>query len=275
MQDLVKAVKERMDSHLVLVARNIMARAKRRENMIESNGAYPVEGKGGSLHAPHDGYIWRWWWYDRDGFEVQDFEKTAMGGEFLPESRLAPDFESERKASRFGWPTLRIDYVDAELADSIVAALDGILRVRCGKAFEGRSGGAMCHMYVDKSCAGAADLVENFIMAPRRAAQEAREAEQAAIYAAAESCPTGRVEISGIVLTTKWQESMYGSTFKMLVQDDRGFKVWGSVPTKMGYKNVQGRSVSFSATIQPSEDDEKFGFFKRPTKATFIDTEAA
>jgi len=273
MQDLVKAVKERMDSHLVLVARNVMARATRRENMIESNGAYPVEGKGGSLHAPHDGYIWRWWWYDRDGFEVQDFEKTAMGGEFLPESRLAPDCEIERKASRFGWPTLRIDYVDAEMADSITAALDGILRVRCGKAFEGSRGGLVCHMYVDKSCAGAADLVRGHVEAVKDAAHRAEVARRAAVAATAEACPVGRVEVTGTVLSTKWVDNKYGCTLKMLVEDRRGFKVFGSVPSALD--NVRGRSVSFTAALEPSKDDEKFGFFKRPTKATFIDTEAA
>ncbi len=273
MQDLVKAVKERMDSHLVLVARNIMARATRRENMIESNGADPVEGSGGSLHAPHDGYIWRWWWFDRDGFEVQDFEKTAMGGEFLPESRLAPDFESERKASRFGWPTLRIDYVDAELADSIVAALDGILRVRGGKAFEGGRGGLVCHMYVDKSCSDAANLVWGHIKAVKDAAHQAEVARRAAVAASAEACPVGRVEVTGTVLSTKWVENQYGSTLKMLVEDRRGFKVFGSVPSALD--NVRGRSVSFTAALEPSQDDEKFGFFKRPTKATFNEEEVA
>jgi hypothetical protein len=59
----------------------------------------------------------------------------------------------------------------------------------------------------------------------------------------------------------------------MLVQDDRGFKVWGSVPSNL--YDAKGRSVSFSAAIQPSEDDDKFGFFKRPTKAKFNEEEAA
>ena len=59
----------------------------------------------------------------------------------------------------------------------------------------------------------------------------------------------------------------------MLVKDDLGFKVLGSVPAKLA--KAKGRSVSFSATVQPSEDDEKFGFFKRPTKATFNEEEVA
>ena len=272
MENLVKAVSEKMEAQNARVAAAAKGRATRLANLIESNGAYPVEGSGGKLHAPHDGYIWRWWWVDSDGFEVQDFEKTCMGGEFLPEDRKAPLFGINRFEAAFDGPVLRIDYVEAEVADKLAKSLEGVLMIKPGKVFEAR-GDLVCHVYVANKCSEAAKLVEDFIMVPRRAAQEAREAEQAAIYATAESCPTGKIEISGIVLTTKWQESMYGSTLKMLVQDDRGFKVWGSVPSKL--ENVKGRSVSFSATIQPSEDDEKFGFFKRPTKAKFNEAEAA
>jgi hypothetical protein len=262
-----------METYHAAVAAAAKGRATRLENLIESNGAYPVEGKGGSLHAPHDGYIWRWWWYDRDGFEVADFEKTAMGGEFLPASRLAPSFEIGPRVSSFGWPSLRIDYVDADMADSIVHALDGILRLRCGKGFEGRSGGLVCHLYVDNSCADAAELVRGHIEAVKDAAYQAEVARRAAVAASAEACPAGRVEVTGTVLSTKWVENKYGSTLKMLVEDRRGFKVFGSVPSAL--ENVRGRSVSFTAALEPSQDDEKFGFFKRPTKATFIDAEAA
>jgi len=33
--------------------------------------------------------------------------------------------------------------------------------------------------------------------------------------------------------------------------------------------------VAFVATVQPSHDDPKFGFFKRPAKAIVIDDEEA
>ena len=272
MENLVKAVSEKMEAHNARVAAAAKGRATRLANLIERNGAEPTEGKSGKLHAPHDGYIWVWYWFDSDGFEVKEWEATFMGGEFLPESKEAPLFDGNRFETAFGGPVLRIDYVEADMADQLAKSLEGVLMIKPGKVFEAR-GDLVCHVYVANKCSEAAKLVEDFIMAPRRAAQEAREAEQAAIYATAESCPTGKVEISGIVLATKWQESMYGSTLKMLVQDDRGFKVYGSVPAKL--ENVKGRSVSFSATIQPSEDDEKFGFFKRPTKATFNEEEVA
>ncbi len=107
-----------------------------------------------------------------------------------------------------------------------------------------------------------------------------------AAYEAAESVPTGRVAITGEILSTKIVESQYGSTLKMLVRDDRGFKVWGSMPSAIqgGYNDEtdlvddgadKGDRVTFTAAVEPSDDDDKFGFFKRPTKAAIINEEVA
>jgi hypothetical protein len=53
----------------------------------------------------------------------------------------------------------------------------------------------------------------------------------------------------------------------MLVKDDRGFRVYGTVPGDIiGVAN--GDRVRFDAAVEPSKDDPKFGFYKRPTKAT-------
>jgi hypothetical protein len=42
--------------------------------------------------------------------------------------------------------------------------------------------------------------------------------------------------------------------------------VWGTVPASID--NVQrGALVEFTATVQVSDNDPKFGFFKRPSKA--------
>lgn len=97
----------------------------------------------------------------------------------------------------------------------------------------------------------------------------------------------------------------------MLVKDDRGFKVWGSVPGNLqlfdsqeieqltddddldhlrhiGWtiirdlvnglhivKEIQrsikkGDRVAFNATLSRSDDDSKFGFYKRPTKSQLL-----
>lgn len=109
--------------------------------------------------------------------------------------------------------------------------------------------------------------------------------------------PTGRLEITGTILSAKYVDSDYGSTLKMLVEGD-GWKVWGTVPKQLAddeygryydaddndprydgiavwTKALIGRKVTFTATVKVNEDDPSFGFFTRPTKATISDIEAA
>lgn len=82
-----------------------------------------------------------------------------------------------------------------------------------------------------------------------------------------------RLEVTGTVLSTRWQDGYaYGDrVFKMLVKDDRGFKVWGTVPRSLGYDLERGTKVRFTAAVEQSNDDETFGFFKRPTKAEVLE----
>ena len=271
MENLVKAVEARIAEYR---AKADAARAAYYQRIEEfcathNNGVKPTWDAQGRGHAPHDDYVYSW----VEGNTI--YTENYAAGAYLPfDKELHPSIQTRGlgASGRFEGNGQRITYVDLDVVDALTEALaSDDIEISHGKVFE--SEGEKCHMYVKTKATGVFDLIEDFIMAPRRAAQEAREAEQAAIYATAESCPTGKVKISGIVLTTKWQESMYGSTLKMLVQDDRGFKVWGSVPSNL--YDAKGRSVSFSAAIQPSEDDDKFGFFKRPTKAKFNEEEAA
>ena len=109
----------------------------------------------------------------------------------------------------------------------------------------------------------------------RVAEWEAKKAEE---FANSADCPQGRVQVTGTVLSVKDVETSFGGVWKMLVRDDSGFKVWGSIPRKLrepeeengvwlAAKELKGMRVSFTAAVEPSEDDQKFGFFKRPTKA--------
>lgn len=115
--------------------------------------------------------------------------------------------------------------------------------------------------------------------------QKARDAAKAAEYAAAAECPEGRVQVTGTILSVKLVDDGWGDdkTWKMLVRDDSGFKVWGTIPTKLMeqtelyvtrqvYDNaaLKRQRVKFAAAIQPSDDDSKFGFFKRPTKSQLL-----
>ncbi len=84
-----------------------------------------------------------------------------------------------------------------------------------------------------------------------------------------ESCPTGKIEVTGEILTTKLVDTQFGSTVKMLVQDLRGFKLWGTRPSAICEAD-RGTQVSFFATIEPKQGDPTFGFFSRPTKARIL-----
>ena len=78
--------------------------------------------------------------------------------------------------------------------------------------------------------------------------------------------------ITGEVLGTKTDYNAFGAVQKMLVKDDRGFKVWGTIPGSI--TAVKGCRVTFTAAIEPSKDDDRFGFYKRPTKAAILEEAA-
>lgn len=85
----------------------------------------------------------------------------------------------------------------------------------------------------------------------------------------------GRREITGIVVHTKWSEDRgYGSQPKMVVKQADGNKVFGTVPEaaftaeRASLDQLKGMEVSFKATVERSNDDEHFGFYKRPTNLT-------
>lgn len=103
------------------------------------------------------------------------------------------------------------------------------------------------------------DLVDN---------QNKQNAARIAEREAAKDCPNDRLKITGEVLSIKAVYSMYGYIRKMLVRDDRGFKVFGTVPSCLDVS--AGDRVEFMAAVEQSKDDSKFGFFKRPTKGKLL-----
>lgn len=107
------------------------------------------------------------------------------------------------------------------------------------------------------------------IVQRRAEALARREAE----HEAAEEAPSGRVTITGEVVTDpEWRDQgsdRYGRSFgafKCMVKDDRGFKVWISEPSRHSWK--RGLKVQFDAALTVSDTDSKFAFGKRPTKIT-------
>ena len=84
----------------------------------------------------------------------------------------------------------------------------------------------------------------------------------------------GRGEISGRVIKTSIKATQWGSTLKMTVKDDRGFKIHGAVPPNLQEEywantaDLAGRRVKFKATVKSGEE-KGFGFFTRPVDAAF------
>ena len=92
-----------------------------------------------------------------------------------------------------------------------------------------------------------------------------------------EEVPSARIKVTGEVQSLKLKDTPFGMTFKMLVLDDRGFKVYGTVPSanadlfsetwELSQRAGKGMRVTFTATTKPSEDDKHFGFYSRPSGA--------
>ncbi len=110
---------------------------------------------------------------------------------------------------------------------------------------------------------------------------------------------TGTQIFTGQIISIKNHESHYGYsrqiTTKMVVRDDRGFKVWGTMPQALidavydawlgsladpehrgdfgpevwrQWAKDQGVRVTFTETVEPAEGDDSFdvGFYTRPRK---------
>ena len=95
--------------------------------------------------------------------------------------------------------------------------------------------------------------------------------EKAARDALLESVPDGdeRITIRGKVVSTKIDYTQYGEQWKMLVQDIRGFRVYGSIPSSI-YDAQRNDYVTFIARVKRSKSDRLFGFYSRPTSASFV-----
>jgi len=86
--------------------------------------------------------------------------------------------------------------------------------------------------------------------------------------AAADPIPNfkGRTTIVGKVVSKKFDEDW--CKWNMVVKSNEGgWCVWGTAPTNVIETLAVGDEIQFDAAITVSDKDEKFGFFKRPTKA--------
>tara|TARA_R110000751_G_scaffold28858_1_gene74922 strand:- start:139 stop:420 length:282 start_codon:yes stop_codon:yes gene_type:complete len=91
-----------------------------------------------------------------------------------------------------------------------------------------------------------------------------------------QNVPEGRVEITGEIINTRWYDGDYGEVLQCTIRDDRGFKVYGSVPTVIvDYASsedleLKGQRIRLTGTVKPSYNDPQFGYYKRPAKSQLI-----
>jgi hypothetical protein len=92
-------------------------------------------------------------------------------------------------------------------------------------------------------------------------------AERQAEYETAEPAPKGRVELTGTIVGLKSVEGWgYDQTvMKMIVKAEAGWKVFVTVPDALfDGEELKGRTITMRVTVEPSDDDPKFAWGKRP-----------
>lgn len=87
------------------------------------------------------------------------------------------------------------------------------------------------------------------------------------------NAPTGRTTVTGTVLSTKYQDSDFGPTLKMLLKLENNSRVWLTAPSK--YTIDKGDTVTVTATWSPSKDDTSFAFGSRPTMVSMASSTKA
>ena len=105
--------------------------------------------------------------------------------------------------------------------------------------------------------------------------RDAEQAERKEVWATeaelAADAPTGKVTVTGEIVSVKSQETMFGSTLKMIVKTEDGWKLWVTVPSGITAQDgLPGHKVTLTATVTPSDRDPKFAFGKRPSNAKLV-----
>lgn len=90
-----------------------------------------------------------------------------------------------------------------------------------------------------------------------RAAQQAAEALEVKGDA-----PSGRVDVTGTVLSVQDRETDFGTVTKLLIKLDNNAKVWVTAPSSEAIE--RNDRVTIRATWTPSQDDKSFAFGSRP-----------
>lgn len=204
-------------------------------------------------------------------FDISEYRRTQNGS---PDLSLSPD-EIILTFGKYDGQTLG-HVLDTDIEYVLFLALKSDWAPRNPRQ-------ARVINYIRAMFKQAAQEAEDKKQADRQAARQERDAQRADLPEF-----KGRVTIQGTVISTKCQESQYGSVMKMLVEHADGWKIWGTIPAalscinqntidqngnELGWTQVslsRGDVVRFDATIEKSDRDPKFGFFARATKAALV-----
>lgn len=269
-----------LDSRLAEYAENreaaLKAHATRWANVQakRNNGDLPTMSERDGevrMHAPYDGYIHVWVKGD------MEYEKAYLGGQYLPYDNPESNggyygSVSTGETTIFDVPADRADKFEAEWKEH---GIDGkVISIRVsGRSYtKSYHDGPLKVVTISHCPDDIRAAIDNYIMGDiyklrqleADKVQSERDARDKA-HREGEEVESGRQEITGVVLSLKEKYTDWGCVLKMLVQDDRGFRVWGTVPDSLGC--VRGDRVKFVGTVQQSDNDTRFGFFKRPAKA--------
>lgn len=209
------------------------------------------------------------------------FKCNGAGGKWVPvakaiangkaRARAAARREAERLAkiaeAEQGRDAFRVDHpAIAFLADDLTAVtvwnngrasidgkpVNGILLELSGKL---RRFGSLS--------AGQIALAEKIV-----AEDAERAAKRAAEQAAANPAPAARVTVTGVVTGLREYDGDFGTTYKMHVKADDGYRVFVTIPRDID--PAIGDRVRFTATLAPADDDPTFAKGSRPVKGAIL-----
>ncbi len=131
----------------------------------------------------------------------------------------------------------------------------------------------------------------------RDAREKARADEAEALIAAGVAVPEGRQVITGEVIAVREQENHFsyhgGVVRKLIIKTDAGWKVMGTLPKSLEpeswhgggkddegsyqhwFHGLVGRRVTLTGTVEKGRQDPLFGFYSRPSKASYVAEQAA
>lgn len=199
-------------------------------------------------------------------------------------ARAAGKAAAARQAAADGMAALLADHpVLAGLSDERYDGDYGFM----GDMRKALESGSMSPRQIDAAC--------NAVLRDqaREAKRAAIAAEKAALIDAGVTVPTGRMQITGEIVSIREQDNNFsyhgGVTHKLIIKTDDGWTVMGTMPKSLAPSSytggdestptsyaaqvqaLKGRRVTLTATVEQGRQDPTFGFYSRPTRAALAD----